>query len=348
MAPDEINNDGDVGLDDLDLDAAIGAAEELTGTAGDGLGLDLEDVLNADSAAEGLTSGLQKYDFNRPHSMSRPFEQHITSVAESFAKTCAIDFTSLLRLSTSVEFQGLRQSTFGEVVEELPNPTCAALVTLAPLKGYSLVNIDLSLCFVFLKKLMGGQPEPEDSVREFTEIERGINAGLVDRFTEILRKAFAKLVDITPKFSSLENNPNYLSGIAEGESLLLLKFMVKLDTVEGPVEFGLPFSGFGPVKDIFDPQVAVEMRTQHELRDDRKKILEMIQGVGSELVVQLGSIESSLDEVLNLKVGDIIQLPQAVAAPLLVHIEGQEAWLGEAGRLGQNRAVKLIQQLNKE
>ena len=102
------------------------------------------------------------------------------------------------------------------------------------------------------------------------------------------------------------------------------------------------------MKDIFDPQVAVEMRTQHELRDDRKKILEMIQGVGSELVVQLGSLESSLDEVLNMKVGDIIQLPQAVAAPLLVQIEGQEAWLGEAGRLGQNRAVKLIQQLNKE
>jgi len=33
---------------------------------------------------------------------------------------------------------------------------------------------------------------------------------------------------------------------------------------------------------------------------------------------------------------------------LLVKIEGQESWLGEAGRIGQNRAVKLIQQLDKE
>ena len=341
MASEELNNL------DTDLAAAIGSAAELAGDV-DGLGLDLDEVLNAGSEAELSSTGPQNYDFNRPHSISRAFEQNLQSIAETFAKTGGIDFTSLLRMTASVEYKGLHQATFGEYIEELPNPTCASLVTLAPLKGYSLLHLDLGLCFVFMKKLMGGAPVSEDTVREFTEIERGINAGLVGRFLEIFRKSAAKLLDLVPGFVSMENNPNYLSGITEGESLIIMKFEVKLDTVEGPVELAFPLSAFGPVRDIFDPRDAIELRTTEELRDDRRKILNMVRTTGSELVVTLGEISTNLENILNMAVGDILHLPQAVDAPLLVQVEGQDAWLGDAGRIGQHRAIKLIQQLNKE
>jgi len=348
VAPEDKDILSDESLDELDLDAAIGAAEELAGDVDDGMGVDLDEVLNADSGAEHLGGGPRPYDFNRPHNISRAFEQNLQSIAENFAKTGTIDFTSLLRVTTQVEYHGMRQSTLAEYVEELPNPTCTAQITLAPLKGSSLVHLDLGLCFVFLKKLMGGIPDPEDSVREFTEIERGINAGLIDRFTEIFRKSSSKLLSLEPGFVTLENNPNYINGIAEGESLIILKFQIKLETVEGPLELAFPMSAFGPVRDIFDPKDALELRTPGELRDDRKKIMDMIQGTGSEVTAELGSINTNLEEILNLAVGDILHLSQGVEAPLRVHIEGQEAWLGEAGRIGQNRAVKMIRKMTKE
>jgi flagellar motor switch protein FliM len=347
----EDRNDLDPGRADADLDAAIGAAEELVGGV-DGLDqeldLDLEDVLNAESDADMTDFGPRKYDFNRPHNISRTFEQNLQSIAENFAKTGGIDFTSLLRMTAVVEYKGLHQCAFSEYLEELPNPTCASLVTLSPLKGYALLHIDLGLCFVFMKKLMGGAPVSEDTVREFTEIERGINAGLAERFLEILRKSAGKLVQLEPKFVGLENNPNYLGGIADGESLIIMKFQVKLDTVEGPVALAIPLAAFGPVRDIFDPRDSIELRTSHELRDDRRKILNMVRSTGSELVVTLGEIGTNLEDVLNLAVGDIIHLPQAVDAPLKVRVEGQDAWLADAGRVGQHRAIKLIQQLSKE
>ncbi len=334
--------------DDLDLDAAIGAAEELAGAVDDGLGADLEDVLNADSSDEGIVSGPRRYDFNRPHNISRNFEQNIQAVGETFAKSGTIDFTSLLRMSTTVEYSGLRQCTFSEYMAEIPNPTCVALVTMPPFKGYCVVHIDLGLSFVFLKKLMGGSPDAEDSVREYTEIERGINAGLVDRFTEIFRKAVSKWVNVEPKFSSLENNPNYISGIAEGESMLIMNFLVKLDTVEAPIQMAFPMAAFGPVKEIFDPKISSEMRTAVELKGDRKHVLEMVQATPGDMVVELGTLHSSLEEVLNLCVGDVLHLGNGVKSPLTVNIAGEKSWLGEAGRIGQNRAIKLTQQFNKE
>lgn len=338
----------DNNLEDQNLDAAIEAAEDLAGAVDDGMAVDLEDVLNADSDEGNLDGGPRRYDFNRPTNISRTFEQNLQSLAESFAKTGTIDFTSLMRMTTTVEFQGLKQTTFAEYIEELPNPTCGAMVTLAPLKGYSMIHIDLGLCFVFLKKLMGGTPDMEDSVREFTEIERGINAGLVGRFTDIFCKAAAKLIKLEPGFGNLENNPNYLGGIADGEAMIVLKFRVKVDTVEGPVEIGLPLPAFSPVREIFDPVQDIELRTNHELQDDRRKVLDLIQSTGTELTVELGGFDTNLEEIVKLKVGDILHLPQGVESPLKVMIEGEHAWLGEAGRIGQSRAVKLTKQLTKE
>jgi flagellar motor switch protein FliM len=346
VAPD-IRETGSPAGDDLELDAAIGAAERMAGAV-HGPGSDLDDVLNAASDDDLVGLGPRKYDFNRPHNISRPFEQNLQSIAENFAKTGGIDFTSLLRMTVAIEYKGLQQCTCGEYMNELPSPTCASLVTLAPLKGYSVLHVDLGLCFVFMKKMMGGAPVSEDTVREFTEIERGINAGLVERLLEVFRKSATKLVHLEPAFVTLENNPNYLSGIAEGESLIIMKFQVRLDTVEGPLELALPLSAFGPVRDAFDPQDTIELRTANELRDDRRKILNMVRSTGSELVVNLGEVATNLEDILNLAVGDIIHLPQGVDSPLKVRIEGQEAWLGDAGRVGQHRAVKLIQQLNKE
>ena len=346
MAPEE----NDIYNEDLDFDleSAIDAAEDFAGTVSNPA-LDIDAVLEADSTTEsGPEVGPRRYDFNRPHSISRTFEKNLQSVGENFAKTATIDFTSFLRSTVQVEFGGMRQTSFGDYQKALPNPTSAALVTMEPLKGVSLLYLDLSLCYVFMQKLLGGSLDAEGPLREFTEIERGINANLVDRFTEIVRKAMANLTEITPRLVKLENNPGYLSGIAEGESLIILRFDITAMLAEGPVELAIPLSAFEPVRDIFDPQGDLELRNETELRNDRRHILNMMQGAESQIVVMLAETPTTLKDILNLSVGDVIRLPQAVQAPLKVKIAGQNVWLGEAGCLGQQRAVKLIRQLNKE
>lgn len=333
---------------DQALDAALDAAEDMAGRVGDGLDLDLDDVLNASSHEESPQDGPAKYDFHRPHNISRAFQKNLQAVADYFAKNGTIEFTSRLRMATDVKYTGLRQCTYAEFLKDLPKPTCAGMVEMTPLKGSSMLHLDLELCYVFMKKLLGGKPAPERVLRDFTEIERGIVADLVERFVDLFRKSMSKLVAVDAKLSALENNPQYLSGISEGSSLLILMFQVKLDTVEGPVQWAMPLSAFGPVREIFDPSDIKESRNTDELRDDRRKILDMVQGSGGDLIVQLGQFETNLETILNLSTGDVLDLHQTVDAPLKVQFAGRDAWLGEAGRVGNNRAVKLIRQLTKE
>jgi flagellar motor switch protein FliM len=332
-------------LDDLDLDAALDKAG--FAAAEPAAEMDLETVLNAgpDDDGEGAA---RRYDFNRPRKISRVFAQNLENVAEQVARLGTISLTNLMRASTVVEFKGIRLGSFGEYVAQMPNPTSAATVALRPLNGLSLIHIDLGVCFVVLKKLMGGRPEPESRLRAFTEIERAIHGQFVGRITDLVKNGAGRLLEIRPELSALENNPNYLNGLPPAETAVTLGFQIKLETVEGPFDLCIPLSAFGPVRDIFDPEEKVELRSTTEVNQDRVQILDMIQGTSSELVALLGITEMPLNAILALNPGDLLHLPQAVGSPLVVQVEGKDVFLGQAGRVNQNRAVKLIRKLEEE
>lgn len=327
-------------LDDLDLDSALEDAADLS--------LDLDSVMNADPEEEADAYGAKSYDFNRPHSISRRFEQNLRNIAEQFARNATVTLTSVLRSNVAIDFEVLKLRSFAEMRDAMPRPACLAATTMKPLNGQQLLQLELNLCFVILKKLMGGRPETEDRVRAFTEIERGIFSHFVGRLLETLKGAMTRLLDIQPELVALENNPDYIAGIPAAETMAELRFRVRLEAVEGTIQIALPLSAFAPVRDIFDPEEHVEVRSTDEVHQDRTQILDMIQSTSSELVVQMGELNVSLDRVLSLQEGDLLHLPQAVDSPLTVLIEGREVFLGEAGRVKQNRAVKLVQKLEKE
>jgi len=310
--------------------------------------IDFEEVLNADPGLAGDAREPRPYDFNRPHNMSRTFANNLQAAGESFAKVAAIDCTSLMRATVQVDYRGLHQCTFSEYYDQLPNPTCAAMLSLEPLKGQAILHIDLGLCFLMMQKLMGGPLDLRSVRREFTEIERGVNAGLIAHFAEILRKSLAKFTDTWPAVVKLENNPGYLGGYSDGEAFCVMRYLVKIGAVDGPVEIAVPFAAFGPVRDVFDPQGIRDTRSEGELRDDRRRILGLVQGTSSDLVVELGTTTSTLETILALREGDLLHLDQDVASHLHVVIEGQDTWLGEPGHVGNRRAVKLIRKLTKE
>lgn len=341
-------NDENSGLgviDGIDLDAALAGSTEQEAT---GPELDLAALLDAAPEDENVTRELQRFNFERPSRLSRQFEQNLLSVAENFAQVATIDFTKRLRASTTVAFEAIRLVPCDDYLARLPNPTCVAQVSFEPINAPCLIHLDLGICFVLLKKLMGGRPDPEAGLRTFTEIERGLFTAQIEFLTAEFARACSKLVEIKPSLRHLENNPNYLTGLPQGEALVCFRYEIRLEAVVGPLEVVVPLPGFRPVRDVFDPEQARENRDRDEVREDRAKILATISETSHDLVVKLAEMPISLARVIALQPGDLLTLPQPVTAPLVVEIAGQEAYRGEAGRVGSQRAVRLTARINEE
>jgi len=326
-------------------------AEALLGSTGedDLLPEGLQDILEATDGVDGAGAPeAVSFDFNRPHNLSKTFEQNMRNVAENFAKLTSFTFANLLRANAALEFSQLSLRACGDFLAGLGNPTCLCMISLAPLKGQSLIQMDLGFCFTLLKKLMGGTAEKEDLAREFTEIEKKIVQSVVDRLLTMFRDATAKLAELKPEYLGLENNPDYLTGLAIGDTLVILKFVMKLENQEGDLHICIPLSGFEPLRQLFDPVDKVELRSPQEVRRDRRQILELIQGTASDVVVRFDELRLSLQQVVELKVGDVLPLAQPVQAPLVVTVAGKPLFLGEPGRINQFRAVKLLKRIPEE
>jgi len=331
-------------------DEIIGAEGQQQPNDGeDPFGDDLDDLLDAESGGLDRDGGVEEaFDFTQPHDISRIFEQNLRSVGENLAKAAAISFTNLFRANSALEFKGVTLAPCGEYLDGLPKPTCISTFTMPPFQGRSVINLDLSFCYTLVKKLMGGAVEPEENLREYTEIERTIVQGLLTRLLEVLKEACARLITVTPELVVLENNADYIAGVASGDTLVVLSFEFTLDMQTGALDICIPMSSFAPVRDEFDPQERREMREPHEVRQERRHIMEVLNNTSTEIVVKLAEMETNLETITQLKEGDILHLNQPVDSPMLVEVADKLAFIGEAGRIHQQRAVKLTQRMKEE
>lgn len=291
---------------------------------------------------------VRAFDFSRPYSISRSFEKNLRSVCDNLAKAATIHFTNQMRGNCVLEFKRLVLQTFAEFAANLPNPTCVSTATLAPLKGSSLFYMDLALAFTMLKKLLGGPAEAETRNREFTEIETSIVRSLVLKFLDLFKGSASRIVALEPRYVAMENNPTYLNALAPGDSVVVLDYLFHLDGVEGRLSFCLPIAGFEPVLSLFDPEESAEPRPPAEVRRDREIVLDLVASTEVDVVAQLSELTLSLQQILALEEGATLVLPKPIDSPLVLAVEGKPLFHGAAGRVRQNRALKLTGRLSEE
>ena len=304
---------------------------------------------DADAASPAAAPGGQAaFDFSRPYNISRQFEKNLTTLAEGFAKGLALSLTTILRANSAVGFKRLDLKTYEEYHESLPDLTAVSIVTLAPLNGHALVQFDLTLLYTLIMRLMGGNLEPEQVDRKFTDIEKGVGRLLTEKLLEQLVEGAEPIVELRPEFVLLENNAAYLNTIAAGESVLLLEFELSVNDLSGPLVLCIPLTAFESVWDLFDPQDSTDYRTPEQITHDRRRIFELLQGAEADVVVKLADIDMTMEQILALSEGDTIPLYKSVRSPLVIEVEGSPMFRGLPGRLNQSRAVKIIERLNEE
>lgn len=168
-----------------------------------------EEPLDSFVNQRGREVPLKAYDFSQPIQMSRGFERSLTLVAESYAKLVTLSLSSLLRIPVTVRSAGVRQVLFDEFTKELPNPSCINILGLAPLKVPAIMELDLSLSFLMLEKLLGSHTLAADTKREFTSIESRIARKVINRMIGDFQEAMGRLLDLDVSLKSIEHNPDF-------------------------------------------------------------------------------------------------------------------------------------------
>mgnify|MGYP003488710659 FL=1 len=269
-----------------------------------------------DISAPEDTSGVRTYNLATQERIVRGRMPTLEIINERFARLLRIGLFNFLRRSAEVSVGSVRVSKYSEFIRNLVVPTNLNLIHMKPLRGTALMVFDPGLVFLLVDNLFGGDGRFHTRVegRDFTQTEQRIIMRILDVVFEAYGKSWEPVYPIEFEYVRSEMNTQFANIATPNEVVVSSTFTIELGPVSGQIHFCMPYSMIEPIRDTLTSSLQGEA-----LEVDKRWIrlmTQQIQVAEVELVAELGHGKANFDEILNMKVGDVIPItvPELVQA----------------------------------
>lgn len=241
---------------------------------------------------------------------------------------------------------GVQMMKFGEFIKTLPVPSSLHVLKMEPLRGHAILVLESKLVFTLLDLFFGGSGKTAFRIegRDFTAIESRLIQKLVGMILADLEKAWNAVHALTFQYVRSEINPQFVSIVPPSDLVLTIPFGVELDQFTGAITLCIPYSTIEPIKvKLYSGYQSDQLEVD---RNWIKRFLERLKTSEVEVKVELGRSRLMVQDLLRLKVGDVLPLEKEVTEPLAVQIQGVPKFLGKPGVCGGNRAIQIEQKID--
>ncbi len=291
---------------------------------------------------------VKAYDFSMP---AGPLHLRMPALGIINERLIGLLRKSLPIVSKNVVDVGLSSTEsvkFSEFCLSLPVPTSLNIFSIEPLKGYSIVVLEGNLVFSFVDSLFGGSGVSHVKLegRGFTAIEIKIIEKIVKIILGDIQQAWSDVYDVKTVFSHSEMDPQFVRIIQPKDMVIVNKFEVELENGSGIITTCTPFSCLEPVEDMLKSGFHDEVREVD--KEWRRYIEKKIMDMTVELSCTMGMAKIKGQEILKMKIDDVILLDQNPGNFVIVNVEGIPKFKGSPGSCNNRKAVKISDIIKEE
>jgi flagellar motor switch protein FliM len=282
------------------------------------------------------------YDFSK-QSHGFPAEMPALILAnENFCYSFRQSLFLVLRKEIQVTARPGQTVKYGDFIQSHPAPASLHLFRMDPLRGEAVLVVEPQLIFSFVDIFLGGTRKgiPSAEGHEVTAVEARLIHKVVAQILEDLEKAWNPIQSLTFHYLRGEKNPQMVLIAGPNDWVLTLPFHLEMEQQPlGAVIVCLPLDLLEPVKgNLCEVQKkessGIDPRWVGRL-EDRLKSSEV------EVVVEFGKGQVKAQDLLRLKVGDVLPLGKDMAEPLLAKVQGIPKFQGKGGIYGTNKAFQI-------
>ena len=253
-----------------------------------------------------------------------------------------MSLTPYLRMDVEMDIISVDQLTYDEFVCSMPPHIQNGTFKLNPLNGEISIGLSPEVLTAFLDRMLGGDGSNTEFNRELTSIEEALTKKIIERIVATLEEAWNSVIHVKAEFSSLDNGYHVVPIATSGEIVALISFEIRI----GQKNFGLinicfPYPVLESVLPKLTPQYIYQHTSVISNEIGRSEVLNKINSVDLDLSVQLGTTNIMIDEVLDLKEGDIIKLDQNINQDLIVLINGKKKFTASPGLIENKLCIKI-------
>ena len=287
------------------------------------------------------------YDFKRPNRVSKEQLRAFKSIHDKMARNLASQISSLMRSIVEIQLHSVDQMTYGEFLMSLPSPTSFNVFSLKPLDGKAVIEINPSIVFPMIERLLGGPGESYDGNRDFSDIELNLLDSILKVISSNLREAWGPVIDIYPVVEAKESSSNVVQIVAQNEIVVMVVMELIIGHTSGMINICYPVI---TIESIL-PKLANRdlMLTETSSRKSRNKELKaLLGGARVDLEAILGHANLTMQEILELEAGDIIRLDRSANDTAILSVDSKEKFIAEVGVHRYRKSVKVIEILKTE
>lgn len=265
-------------------------------------------------------SGIRPYNLATEERIVRARMPTFEMVNERFARQLRVALFNFLRRSADVTVSPPRVQKFSDFVRNLVVPTNLNLVQVRPLRGTSLFIFDPNLVFQAVDSLFGGNGQLHSRIegRDFTQTEMRIIQRLLELVFEEYEKSWKPVHELKLEYMRSEMNTQFASIATPNDVVIVTTLNIEFGTSGGEMHICIPWASLEPLRDLL--YSAMQADTRETDKRWFKQLQREVQNAEVELVVKLGQSAVTLEQILNMQVGDVIGIH--VPETMLAEVDG--------------------------
>jgi len=304
--------------------------------------------LDVDKMQDEDKKQVKNYDFNSPAKFSKEHLRTLEIMFEHYGRLISTNLPVYLRKNVQVTVASSETVTFREFTNALSNPVILGIVNFAPLNGTIIIDLAINLAYAMLDRMLGGSGIPLEKNRDFSEIELIIMQKILITMTQLLRDPWKNVIDISPVLDRIETNSQFAQVIAPGEMVAIVTLNMKIGDVEGYVNVCLPFFTLEDVMDKLNTKYWFSTMQEKHDENYEQYIESLIRKVEIPIKAVLGRSSISVEDFINLQVGDCIRLDTKVDNDMDIYVGNIRKFTALPGANKDSYAVRITSVLREE
>ena len=254
------------------------------------------------------TVAYELYDFRRPDKLSKDQLRTLGMLHDTFARATGSSISALTRSSINVEMISMEQIPYDEYLRSI-SASVFGIVSLPPLSGQVVVEMETSLIFALVDKMLGGPGRPIER-NNLTEIEKPLVKSILERILGALKQAWEAVIVVTPTIDGLETSSQFVSVAPPNDIVLVILFEVKIGDVRTAMSLCIPYLVLKPITVKLSAQKWFASSSRRHNPQTRRLMTSQVTNSTMDLSVLLGKSIMKFEDFYQIKVGDVIKLDQ--------------------------------------
>lgn len=304
---------------------------------------------STDGVDESATSKVKEYDFRTANRFPKEQMRTFHVVFETYSQLLSNSLSSILRVSCECEVLSIEEVSYSEFNNSLPAPVVLAVMGAQPMHGSLLIQMSPELAYMLISRMFGGVTTGENS-KQFTEIELALVERILRQQCAVFDEAWDKVIKLSMQLDRIETSPQFAQITAPNEPVAVVITNVTIGDESGLMSICIPHTAIEPVAQHLNTRLWFSSGVRDDGRGEERvaALTGMLMHTPIPLTAYFEPTPATVEDIINLQIGDVIKLNHAVDDPLKINIQHMPKFQATIGTLGHKFAMQIVDVLKGE